>query len=265
MIARTDEERRGIAEAGKRLGEALEHLAGMVAPGVSTATLEDEAVRFVRERGDEPAFLDYTPEGAHRPYPAGLCVSINDEVVHGIPNEAPRILKEGDIVSLDYGLIHDGYVVDSALTVPVGKVDTAAYELMNKTQEALENAIAAARQGNRTGDMSHATAETFKGTGFSVVRVLGGHGVGRAVHEEPFIANDGHAGTGPELVPGMVLALEPIANEGKASVVIANDGYTYRTKDGSRSAHFEHTIMVTDGDPIVLTRRPSESDRRAPL
>jgi methionyl aminopeptidase len=258
MIIKNDEQREALIEAGKRLGEALEHLAGMVAPGVSTATLEDEAVRFVRARGDEPAFLDYTPEGAPRPYPAGLCVSVNDEVVHGIPNESPRTLKQGDIVTLDYGLVHKGYIVDSALTVPVGKTDPVAYDLMQKTQEALENAIAAARAGNRVGDISHATEATFVGTGFSVVRVLGGHGVGGAVHEEPFISNTGHPGTGPELVAGMVLALEPIANEGKASVIIDSDGYTYRTKDGSRSAHFEHTIIVTDGDPIVITRRPSE-------
>lgn len=258
MIAKTEDQKQGVIEAGRRLGAVLESLAGMVAPGVSTATLEDEAVRLITEGGDIPAFLNYTPEGANRPYPAALCISINEEVVHGIPNECPRALKEGDIVALDLGLIHEGYVMDSALTVPVGKVDAKAYALMNATQAALEAAIAAARPGNRTGDISYATGAAFKGTGFSVVKALGGHGVGEHVHEEPFIANDGHPGTGEEIVAGMVLALEPIANEGKASVVLAPDGYTYRTKDGSRSAHFEHTILVTDGDPIVLTRRPSE-------
>lgn len=258
MIARTVEQKEKIKEAGKRLGQVLEAVSRLVAPGISTKMLEDEAYRLITEGGDTPAFLDYTPEGAHRPYPASLCVSINDEVVHGIPNESPRALKEGDIVALDLGLIHDGYVVDSALTVPVGKTDQAAYELMNKTQEALMHAIAAARPGNRVGDISHATEETFKGTAFSVVRVLGGHGVGMAVHEEPYIANFGHPGTGPELEAGMVLALEPIANEGKASVVLGSDGYTYRTKDGSRSAHFEHTILVDEDETIVLTRRPSE-------
>lgn len=258
MIISTNEQREGLLEAGKRLGAVLEAVASMVAPGVSTQTLEDEAARLIRAGGDEPAFDGYTPDGAPRPYPAALCVSVNDEVVHGIPNESPKTLREGDIVALDLGLIHNGYVVDSALTVPVGKVSSADHDLMNRTQEALENAIAAARLGNRTGDISHATEETFKGTNFSVVKVLGGHGVGASVHEEPWIPNTGHPGTGVELVEGMVLALEPIANAGKASVVLASDGYTYRTKDGSRSAHFEHTIIVEKEGPRVITRRPSE-------
>ncbi len=258
MIARTAEQVAGLTEAGKRLGEILETVSQLVAPGVSTERLEQEALRLITDGGDVPAFLDYTPEGASRPYPASLCVSVNDEVVHGIPNEAPRTLKEGDIVALDLGLIHEGYVVDSALTVSVGKTDRESYALMDATKQSLEAAIAAARAGNRVGDISHATEAAFTGTGFSVVRALGGHGVGGAVHEEPFISNAGHPGTGPELVSGMVLALEPIANAGKASVILGSDGYTYRTKDGSRSAHFEHTILVTDDAPIVLTRRPSE-------
>ena len=258
MIIRNDGEREALIEAGKRLSSVLEALARVVAPGVSTEILENEALRLIKEGGDTPAFLDYTPEGARRPYPASLCVSINDEVVHGIPNEAPRTLTSGDIVALDLGLIHDGFVVDSALTVPVGKISKTDQELVQATQNALETAIQAARAGNRVGDISHAIQEAYKGTGFSVVRVLGGHGVGRSVHEEPWIANMGHPGTGPELVEGMVLALEPIANAGNASVVLAPDGYTYRTKDGSKSAHFEHTIIVTDGDPLVITRRPSE-------
>ncbi|MEK7601970.1 MAG: type I methionyl aminopeptidase [Patescibacteria group bacterium] len=258
MIAKSPESREKITEAGRRLGVILEKLAGQVAPGVSTKGLEDEALRLILEGGDKPAFLDYIPEGAPRPYPAALCVSVNDEVVHGIPNENPRTLKVGDIVALDLGLIHEGYVVDSALTVPVGKVDPVAYSLMDATRASLERAIEAAKVGNRIGDISHATGEAFRDTGFSVVRVLGGHGVGSAVHEEPFIANFGHPGTGPEIVEGMVLALEPIANEGKASVILASDGYTYRTKDGSRSAHFEHTIIVEKEGARVITRRPSE-------
>jgi methionyl aminopeptidase len=259
MIIQTPEERAGIIEAGRRLGVVLEEVSKIVTPGVTTAQLDELAERLIREGGDEPAFLDYTPEGAHRPYPATLCISTNDEVVHGIPNEAPRRLKEGDIVALDLGLIHKGFVVDSAVTVPVGKVDKAAYALMDATREALERAIEAARPGNRVGDISYATGHAFEGTGFSVVKMLGGHGVGAAVHEEPFIANAGHPGTGPEIVAGMVLALEPIANEGKAGVTIAPDGYTYRTKDGSRSAHFEHTILVEEAGTLVVTRRPSES------
>jgi methionyl aminopeptidase len=258
MIAKTEDQKTKLREAGKRLGEVLEALAHMVTPGLSTQALEDEANRLIEEKGDKTAFRDYTPEGANRPYPATLCVSVNDEVVHGIPNELPRTLKEGDIVSLDLGLVHEGYIVDSALTVAVGKTDPVAYSLMNATQESLARAIDAARPGNRIGDISHATEKAFVGTGFSVVKVLGGHGVGAHVHEEPFISNAGHPGTGPEIVEGMVLALEPIANEGKASVVLASDGYTYRTKDGSRSAHFEHTIIVGKEGAEVITRRPSE-------
>lgn len=259
MIVRTPEERADLIEAGRRLGTVLAALEKAVRPGVSTKELEDIANTMIREGGDVPAFEGYTPEGARRPYPAALCVSVNDEVVHGIPNESPRTLKEGDIVALDLGLVHNGIFVDSALTVGVGKIDTSALNLMRATQNSLEAAIAAARPGARVGDISHATEKAFKGTGFSVVKVLGGHGVGRAVHEEPFIANAGHPGTGPEIVEGMVLALEPIANEGRASVILAKDGYTYRTQDGSRSAHYEHTILVEKEETIVVTRRPGEA------
>ncbi len=258
MIIRNQEEREGVIEAGRRLGVVLEALAEEVAPGVSTQHLENVARELIEEGGDVASFLDYTPEGADRPYPAALCVSINDEVVHGIPNEDPKILKEGDIVSLDLGLTHKGFVMDSAITVPVGKADQKAYDLMNATEESLRQAIAVAKAGNRIGDISYATGHAFEGTKFSVVTALGGHGVGKHVHEEPFIANNGYPGTGPEIVEGMVLAIEPIATEGKGKVEIISDGYTYTTRDGSRAAHFEHTILVTDGDPIVLTRRPSE-------
>lgn len=258
MIVRTQEQKDGIIEAGRRLGVVLEEVSKIVAPGVSTEALDRLAEKLIREGGDEPAFLDYTPERAPRPYPATLCVSVNDEVVHGIPNEAPRILKEGDIVALDLGLIHKGFIVDSALTVGVGKIDAKSQALMDATQRSLEESIAAARVGNRIGDISHATEKAFKGTDFSVVRVLGGHGVGAEVHEEPWISNVGSPGTGPEIEEGMVLALEPIANMGKASVVLSSDGYTYRTKDGSRSAHFEHTIITLKEGTLVVTRRPSE-------
>lgn len=258
MIVKNDEQRAVLIEAGKRLGEVLEAVGKIVAPGVSTQALEDEANRLIEGGGDTTAFKGYTPEGSNRPYPSTLCVSINDEVVHGIPNEDPKILKEGDIVSLDLGLVHKGYFVDSAITVPVGKTDPVAYSLMASTQKSLELAIDAARVGNRIGDISHATGKAFRDTGFGVVKMLGGHGVGAHVHEEPFIANDGYPGTGPEIKEGMVLAIEPIANEGKAGVVLGRDGYTYRTKDGSRSAHFEHTIIVTKDTPLVITRRPSE-------
>lgn len=258
MIVRTPEERAGIIESGRRLGVILEHLEGMVRPGLSTHELEDEAMRLILEGGDQPAFKGYTPEGARRPFPAALCVSVNEEVVHGIPNENPRVLKEGDIVSLDFGIVHDGYFTDSAVTVPVGKVSKEASALIAATDYALEEGIKAAVVGNRTGDISAAIGATFKGTGFSIVKVLGGHAVGRKVHEEPYISNFGHPGTGPELVPGMVLALEPIANAGKGTVILGTDGHTYRSKDGSISSHTEHTILIEEAGTIVVTRRPSE-------
>jgi methionyl aminopeptidase len=260
MIISTQEQREGVLESGRRLGAILEEVAKKVAPGVSTLALDTLAENLIRDGGDVPAFKGYTPEGSSRPYPATLCISVNDEVVHGIPR-SDVFLKEGDIVSLDLGLIHKGFVSDSAMTVPVGKADNEAMELMASTQEALEDAIRAATVGNTVGDISYATGSAFEETGFSVVKELGGHGVGEHVHEEPWISNAGRAGTGEELVEGMVLALEPIANTGKAGVMLANDGFTYRTKDGSRSAHFEHTILIEKGETIVTTRRPSEKVR----
>ena len=258
MIVRTPEERSGIIEAGRRLGVVLHEVSKMVRPGVTSAELDVYAEKLILEGGDMPAFKGYTPEGAGRKYPATMCVSVNDEVVHGVPNENPVTLKEGDIVALDLGLIHEGLFVDSAVSVPVGKIDKKTQQLLDATRQSLEEAIAVARPGARVGDISHATEKAFKGTGFSVVKLLGGHSVGRAVHEEPFIANAGTPGTGPEIVSGMVLALEPIANMGKAAVNISNDGYTYRTRDGSKSAHFEHTILVEDKETLVVTRRPGE-------
>ncbi|HYD93154.1 MAG TPA: type I methionyl aminopeptidase [Candidatus Paceibacterota bacterium] len=256
MTVRNTLERGRIVEAGRRLGVVLEAVSQKVAPGVTTRELDQLAEQLIRAEGDVPAFKGYTPEGAPRPYPAALCVSVNDEVVHGIPGD--RKLVEGDIVSLDLGLVHEGLIVDSAVTVPVGKVSETSLKLMRATEAALAAAIAAARPGGYVGDIAHATETAFSGTGFSVVKVLGGHGVGTAVHEEPYIPNAGRAGTGEKLVEGMVLALEPIANEGKAGVVLASDGYTYRAKDGSRSAHFEHTILLEGDGAIILTRRPSE-------
>lgn len=261
MIVKTEEERRDIIESGRRLATILEHLEKMVVPGVSTQELEDTAMRMIHEGGDEAPFKGYSPEGARRPFPAALCVSVNEEVVHGIPNEDPRILKEGDIVSLDFGVKHNGLITDSAVTVPVGKVSKEAQALINATEFALEEGIKAAVVGNRMGDISSAIGAAFKGTGFSIVKVLGGHAVGRKVHEEPYISNFGHPGTGPEIVPGMVLALEPIANAGKGAIILAPDGFTYRAKDGSLSSHSEHTILIEESGTTVVTRRPGEMVR----
>ena len=231
----------------------LTALRAKVVPGATTEELDDLAEQLIRENGDEPSFLGYQPEGAMRPYPATLCVSINEEIVHGIPNEFIKILKDGDIVGLDLGLTHNGAVVDAAITVAVGKTSEATKKLLRATEAALAAGIAEAMPGNHVGDISHAIQEEIEREGFSVVKALGGHGVGDSVHEEPFIPNFGRAGEGPELVEGMVLALEPITSEGKASVALAPDGYTYRTKDGSRSAHFEHTILIEKEGARIIT------------
>lgn len=254
MIITNDTERENLIEGGKRLAAVLEALRAKVAPGVTTEELDDLAERLIREGGDTPCFLGYTPEGAGRPYPATLCVSINDEVVHGIPNESVKTLKEGDIVGLDLGLTHNGVIVDAAITVPVGEINEETKKLLRATESALAAGIAAAQVGKHVGDISQAIQKEIEQAGFKVVKELGGHGVGEHVHEEPFIPNYGRAGEGELLEEGMVLALEPISTAGKASVILAPDGYTFRTKDGSRSAHFEHTILLEKGGALIVTK-----------
>ena len=253
MTISSDLERKNLIEGGARLAKILAAVAAKVAPGVTSEELDDLAERLIREGGDEPCFLGYTPEGADRPYPAALCVSINDEVVHGIPNESVKALKEGDIVGLDLGLAHGGIIVDAAVTVPVGAVDEKAKKLLAATKRALDAGIKEARPGKHTGDISHAIQKEIESAGFTVVKELGGHGVGERVHEEPFIPNYGRPGTGAPLQEGMVLALEPISAEGKASVILSSDGYTFRTKDGGKSAHFEHTILIEKDRARIIT------------
>ncbi|HVB19901.1 MAG TPA: type I methionyl aminopeptidase [Candidatus Paceibacterota bacterium] len=253
MIITNDTERTNLIEAGRRLAVVLEALRAKVAPGVTSEELDNLAEQMIRDGGDEPCFLGYTPGGAGRPYPATLCVSINDEVVHGIPNESVKTLKEGDIVGLDLGLRHRSIVVDAAITVPAGKTDEVSEKLMRATEMALLAGIAAAVPGNHIGDISQAIQKEIEDAGFKVVKELGGHGVGDLIHEDPFIPNYGRAGEGELLSEGMVLALEPIANAGRAAVVLAPDGYTYRTKDGFRSAHFEHTILLQKGKARIIT------------
>jgi methionyl aminopeptidase len=254
MTIKNDIERANLIEGGKRLATVLAALRAKVAHEVTAEELDDLAERMIRDGGDEPSFLGYTPEGAKNPYPASLCVSINDEVVHGIPNESVKILKDGDIVGLDLGLTHNGIVVDAAITVPVGEVDEITKKLLKATERALYAGIAHAVPGNHMGDISHAIQKEIESAGFSVVKELGGHGVGATVHDEPFIPNFGHVGTGQELVEGMVLALEPISSVGKAAVLLSSDGYTFRTKDGSLSSHFEHTILIEKDKARIITK-----------
>ncbi|MCX6786344.1 MAG: type I methionyl aminopeptidase [Candidatus Kaiserbacteria bacterium] len=253
MIITNEKEREDLIEAGEHLASVMDALRAKVRAGVTAEELDDLAEQMIRDAGDSPSFLGYKPEGAARSYPATLCVSINDEIVHGIPNESEKILKEGDIVGLDFGLIHNGVIVDAAVTVPVGTINEESKKLLRATEQALVAGIAAAIPGNHIGDISYAIQEEIKNAGFRVVKSLGGHGVGKKVHEEPFIPNFGHAGEGPELREGMVLALEPISSAGKAAVTLAPDGYTFRTRDGSRSAHFEHTILIEKDGARIIT------------
>lgn len=238
------------------MATVLHKVKDMVAPGVSTKDLDLYAEKLIREMGDTPAFLNYRPEGANKPFPASLCVSVNDEVVHGIPKKN-KILKEGDIVSIDLGVKHKGLFTDMALTVPVGAVSVADKKLMEATLESLHVGIDAARAGNTVGDIGYAI-ESFvkanKNQKYGIVEVLSGHGVGKEIHEDPYIPNFGKKGTGAKLVPGMIIALEPMLNLGTKHVTMDDDGYTIRTGDGKRSAHFELTILITDGEPEILTK-----------
>lgn len=243
-----------MQEGGKKHAQILAELKSLVAPGVSTLTLEETALALIKASGSKPAFLGYKPTGAKRVFPAALCVSINHEIVHGIPNEAERILREGDIISLDLGFVYQNLITDAAITVPCGVVDDEGRELIRVTQEALEAGIKAARPGNYIGDIGKAISAVVKKTKFSLAKDLAGHGVGYSVHEEPFVPNEGRGGEGEKLVPGMVIAIEPMVNTGKGEIKVLKDGYTIVTKDGSRSAHFEHTVAITEDGNVVLTR-----------
>lgn len=227
--------------------EVLEAVAGMVRPGVMTKELDQAAGELIAQKGGKSPFLGY------RGYPGNICASVNEEVVHGIPGN--RKLQYGDIVSLDVGVILNGYVGDNATTVAVGLVAPRTQELLRVTEQALQAGIAQARAGNRVGDISHAVQSTVEAYGFSAVREFVGHGVGRKMHEEPQIPNFGEACKGPKLKPGMTLAIEPMINAGTYEVQMLSDGWTVVSADGAPSAHFEHTVLVTEGEPEILTWR----------
>lgn len=256
IIIKTPEEIKILREGGQRLATVLHKVKKKVAPGVSTKDLDNYAYELIKEFGDEPAFLNYSPEGAKTPFPASLCVSVNDEVVHGIPSDE-KILKEGDIVSIDLGLKHQGLFTDMAMTVPVGEISSGSKKLLEVTEEALQVGIDSAQAGYMTGDIGYAI-ESFvrsrKGANYGIVEALSGHGVGRAIHEDPYVPNFGKRGTGSKLVPGMVIAIEPMLNNGTKNVTIDEDGYTIHTADGKKSAHFEHTVLITEAGPEILTK-----------
>jgi len=239
-----------LRESGKRLAVALQKTAQEVKPGVTTGYLNDFFHKLVVEAGDEPAFLNYQPFGADYPYPGSICISVNDEVVHGIGGD--YVLKEGDIVGLDGGVKHKGMISDSAITVPVGEISIEDAELIEVTKKALMAGIHAAVSGNFVNDISKAIEKAIPKK-YGVVKILSGHGVGYKVHEEPYVPNFDDGVKGPRLVPGLVLAIEPMVNLGSDEVVLTDDGYTFVTEDGKKSAHFEHTILITDTKPEILT------------
>lgn len=240
-----------LRESGRRLSRVLDAVSKEVKPGVTTAHLNNFVYTMVKEMGDEPAFLNYKPFGAAYPYPGSICISVNDEVVHGIGDD--RILKEGDIVGLDGGVKHKGMISDSARTVAVGKISQEDEELMRVTKEALMAGIKAAKCGNYVNDISRAIEKAIPKK-YGIVKILSGHGVGYKVHEEPYVPNFDDGVKGPKLVPGLVLAIEPMVNLGTDEVYLAKDGYTFITKDHKKSAHFEHTILITEGEAEILTQ-----------
>lgn len=245
IITKSAAELEIMREAGRITAKALRVVATAVRPGATTADLDRLAEEAIRAEGAAPAFKGY------HGFPATLCTSLNDQVVHGIPG--PRVLREGEIVSVDCGAIVDGYYGDSAMTFAVGDVSDEAKRLMTVTRESLEAGIARCIPGMRLYDISAAVQDVAERAGFSVVREYVGHGIGRSMHEDPQVPNYGKAGTGPTLKPGMVLAIEPMINAGRADVRSLDDGWTVVTLDGSLSAHFEHTVAVTENGPLVLT------------
>lgn len=247
IILKTQDEIEMMARASKLVAETLQALKREVRPGVATEELDRLAEEFIRARGGVPAFKGY------RNYPKTLCASVNDEVVHGIPSK--RVLQEGDIVGLDLGAIVDGFYGDSAVTVPVGTIHSRTAELLRVTEQALYKGIEQAIIGNRLSDISHAIQRHAEAAGFSVVTDFVGHGIGRQLHEEPQIPNYGQPGQGPRLQVGMVLAIEPMINVGGSAVRVLEDQWTAVTRDGSLSAHFEHTIAIqASGPPRILTK-----------
>ncbi|MSO55951.1 MAG: type I methionyl aminopeptidase [Acidobacteria bacterium] len=246
IVCRSAGELRRLRDVNQLVGRVLGQLRQAVAPGVTTAQLDALAEREIRAGGAVPAFKGY------KGYPASICASVNEQVVHGIPS-ASRVLREGDIISIDLGAKLDGFFGDSAVTVPVGRISAKAAELLRVTEESLWKAIEAVRPGARVSDIGHAVQKHVEASRFSVVREFVGHGIGSELHEEPQIPNYGEPGRGPRLTEGMVLAIEPMVNAGAAGVEVLEDGWTAVTEDQSLSAHFEHTVAVTSDGVEVLS------------
>lgn len=241
----SDDEVEKIRQSGRILAEVIREIKRLIIPGVKTSFLDQVAADLIKSHGARPAFLGY------RGYPASICISINEQVVHGIPGE--RVIESGDLVSVDIGVEFQGFYTDAAFSVVAGDGNSLAQKLVEVTEKSLYEGIKRALPGNRIGDISHAIQETIESAGFSVVRDFVGHGVGRALHEEPQIPNFGKKNRGVVIEEGMVLAIEPMANEGGYQVEILDDDWTVVTKDGGLSAHFEHTVWVTKKGPVILT------------
>jgi len=246
ILVKSPREIEVMRRAGAVVGRFFEEVKPLILPGVSTWELELFADRFIARNGVKSAFKGYMGYAAH------LCTSINEEVVHGIPSK-DRILREGDILSIDFGIVRDGFYGDSAMTFPVGAVSGVSSRLLAATKRSLEAGIGQVRPGNRLGDVSAAVQETVESEGFSVVRDFVGHGIGKSLHEEPQIPNFGKRGVGPKLIPGMALAIEPMVNAGGWPVEVLSDGWTVVTRDRTRSAHFEHTVAVTEDGYRILS------------
>jgi methionyl aminopeptidase len=251
IIRKSAEEIEAMARAGRVVVDTLAAIGDAVEPGVTTAELDEIAEDYIRSQGGVPTFKGY------RGYPRSICASPNSMVVHGIPGSYR--LDEGDVLAIDVGVTLDGFVADSAYTFPVGEIDSEAQRLLDVGQAALAAGIEQARPGNHVGHISAAVQQTTEAAGFSVVRSLVGHGVGRSMHEEPQIPNWGEPGRGPKLAPGMTLAIEPMINAGSGDVYVAEDHWSISTRDNSLSAHFEHTVAVTEDGPRILTEARERS------
>ena len=254
MIAKTQEEIAILREGGRRLATYLNELKGMVGVGVTARALEERALELIASEGDEPAFKGHKDRAHDTPYPSSLCVSVNDVIVHSPGSDNGAVFQEGDVVKLDFGIRHRGLYTDHAHTVIVGKGDPEDVKMVRLAYEALALGVAQARVGNTTGDIGYAVEQIARKHKLGYPRNLSGHGVGKKVHEEPHVPNFGAPGSGEKLVEGLVIAIEPMFTRGSGDLYVDKDGYSYRTKDKSRTAHVEHTVIVTKDGPEILTR-----------
>ncbi len=249
---KTSEQIETMREGGKILASVLAELKNLATSGVALEEINVRGDRLIREAGAEPSFKNYRPTRSSKPYPASICLSLNDEVVHGLAKG--RILKSGDLLKIDAGVFYDGFHTDSAITIPIGKVSKRTYELINIAEESLERAIAMVMPGVMLGDIGYETQKFVREHKFSILKELVGHGVGRELQEEPMVPNFGERGTGEVLKEGMVIAIEPMVAIGESEITLDKDNFTYKMRDGSLAAHFEHTVAVTKNGSQVLTK-----------